>query len=917
MPFDRNNTEEKNKNNDDEKADLKEKLDEDFIPEDELFVAFKPVEQSKTEQDDDEEENQPQAKDDYVVQSQLLDKPQNGITPVDVHKEMKDSFLEYAMSVIVSRALPDARDGLKPVHRRILYDMHELGITHGTQHRKSARIVGDVLGKYHPHGDSSVYEAMVRMAQDFSLRYPLVDGHGNFGSIDGDQAAAMRYTEARMSKLASEMLDGIKKNTVDFTPNYDASEMEPEVLPSRFPNLLVTGGSGIAVGMATSIPPHNLGETIDATIAYARNNDITNDELMEYLPGPDFPTGAIILGNKGIRQAYNTGKGSITVRSVAKIEEFANGKSKIIVSEIPYETKKTSIIEKIAELVKLKEIEGISDLRDESSREGIRIVIDIKKNHNPHVILNKLYRQTNLQQNYSFNFVALVNGEPKLLDLRSSLKVYLDHQENVVRRRLEFDLAKAEERYHILEGLKIAVENIDEVVALIKSSKNDADAQARLSSRFALSEKQTKALVDMRLGRLTGLAIENMLEEMKELFDQITYIQGILASRDKLIELIITELNEIKEKYNDKRRTVIDTSASGIVTDEDLIPQKEAIITISVKGFVKRMELSEYQQQRRGGVGKSTMKTYDDDDISSIIQTNTHTDLLLFSNLAQVYRIRAHEIPELSRTSKGVAFVNVLPALRVKDNEKIVSMLPIDGYDDGQYLFTATKQGLIKKTPIDLYEHINANGKKAFVLDEGDELVRAFIATDNDLILLGNSNGRVVKFNASLIRPVGRVARGVRGIKIDGNELVVSASTNTEGEFILSIGERGFGKITHHSLYRLTNRGGKGIMSINTKNAGLLVTSRFINPMDELLIITNTGQTLRTSLAAINETSRITKGVKLINLRNNEVIVSIEIIKNDEPVNDAEVKSIQNFVEDIKQRTQEIDLDKIDEEVYE
>ncbi|BAP01146.1 DNA topoisomerase IV subunit A [Mycoplasmopsis californica HAZ160_1] len=866
-----------------------EELNEEFLPEEELFVAFK-NETAQTETNDDEEEI-PQNKEDYVVQSQIIDAPQEGLHPVQIDKEMKNSFLEYAMSVIVARALPDARDGLKPVHRRILFDMSELGITHNSQHRKSARIVGDVLGKYHPHGDSSVYEAMVRMAQDFSMRYPLVDGHGNFGSIDGDGAAAMRYTEARMSKVASEMLEGIKKDTVDFVDNYDASEKEPVVLPSRFPNLLVTGGSGIAVGMATNIPPHNLGEAIDATIAVAKNPDITIDEIMHHMPGPDFPTGAIIVGNSGIKDAYSTGRGSITIRSVARVEEFANGRSRIIVTEIPYEIKKTAIIEKIAELVKDKVIEGISDLRDETNREGIRIVIDVKRNINPHVLLNKLYRQTNLQVNYGVNFVALVDGEPKLLNVKQAIEVYLKHQEEVVTRRLKFDLEKAKDKLHVLEGLKIAVENIDEVIAIIKKSKNDAEAQKSLGERFSLSERQTKAIVDMRLGRLTGLAIENMITEMNTLIAEIQYIESILADRDKLIELIISELKEIKEKYSDSRRSQINLELGAKITDEDLIPQRNVVITTSTKGYVKRIDLNEYKLQRRGGVGITTMKTYEDDDVASLVTCSTHTDLLLFSNHARVYRIRAHEVPEMSRQSKGVPFINLVPSLNVKENEKIISILPIDDYDSSRYLFTSTKHGIIKKTKLSEYSTIHASGKYAFKLQDDDELVRAMIIDEEAIVILANNNDRVVKFLSSDFRPLSRTATGVKGINLGEDEEVISASSNNEGDYVLTIGALGYGKLTHHDEFRLVKRGAKGVIGIKASSAGKIVFSRFVNQDDELLIITSGGLTIRIPVSQISEIGRNSKGVKIINLKNNEHIKGVEVIKNNAEIGE---KSTEN-----------------------
>lgn len=888
-------------------------IEPDYIPDEELFVAFK--EEPAPEIEEDEEEI-PQNKEDYVVQSQIIDQPIDGLFPVDINKEMKNSFLEYAMSVIVSRALPDARDGLKPVHRRILYDMSELGITHSTQHRKSARIVGDVLGKYHPHGDSSVYEAMVRMAQDFSMRYPLVDGHGNFGSIDGDGAAAMRYTEARMSKVASEMLDGIKKNTVDFVDNYDASEIEPVVLPSRFPNLLVTGGSGIAVGMATNIPPHNLTESIDATIAVAKNPEISIDEIMQYLPGPDFPTGATILGTKGIQEAYKTGKGSIPIRSVAKVEEFKNGRSRIIVTEIPYEIKKTAIIEKIADLVKDKTIEGISDLRDESNREGIRIVIDVKRNANPYILLNKLYRQTNLQVNYNVNFVALVEGEPKLLNIKQAIEVYLKHQEDVVTRRLKFDLEKAKDKLHVLEGLKIAVENIDEVIAIIKKSRNDAEAQQSLAQRFSLSERQTKAIVDMRLGRLTGLAIENMIQEMNELMAEIAKIEEILADHAKLIQLIIDELTLVKEKYGDARRTQIDFEAGDKITDEDLINKREVVITTSAKGYVKRIDLEEYKTQRRGGVGVTTMKTYDDDDVASLITCSTHTDLLLFSNHARVYRIRAHEVPELSKQSKGVPFVNLVPNLNTKDGEIIVSILPINEYKQTEFLFTVTKFGVIKKTSLDNYQTINANGKYAFKLRDNDELVRALVVNDESLIMIANNEDRIVKFNSKDIRPMSRVATGVKGISLASDQIVNSASSSLEGELVLTIGSQGFGKLTHHEQFRLIKRGGKGVKGINAKSAGNIVFARFVNPTDELLIITTSGLTIRMLIKDISTIGRSGKGVKLINLKNKEKIQAVEVIKSSDDEDEESAKKSSELIDLIKQQTQEYKVDEIDDEEF-
>ncbi|UUD35911.1 DNA gyrase subunit A [Mycoplasmopsis citelli] len=868
----------KNKIDEEIKASLEE--DKEYEYEENNRVVFKKRE-AKIIQEEVEEEI-PQAKEQYQVQSQILEEQTESVAPISIDSEMNNSFLEYAMSVIVSRALPDARDGLKPVHRRILFDMSELGITPSSQHRKSARIVGDVLGKYHPHGDSSVYEAMVRMAQDFSMRYPLVDGHGNFGSIDGDEAAAMRYTEARMSKVAAEMLEGIKKDTVDFVDNYDASEKEPEILPSRFPNLLVSGATGIAVGMATEIPPHNLGEAIDATIAYAKNKDITTKELMQYIKGPDFPTGAIILGTKGIYDAYETGKGKIPVRSKCEVQEFSNGKSKIIVTEIPYAIKKSTIVQKISELHKDKVIEGISDLRDESNREGIRIVLDIKKGFNPHILLNKLFQKSYLQTNFNVNMVALVNGEPKLLTLKDALEVYLTHQKRVVTRRLQFDLNKALERVHILDGLKIAIQNIKEVVEIIQSSKTDAEAQERLATRYELSEKQTKAILDMSLRRLTGLNYEKMTVEIDELRKEIEYLKSILESEEKLIELIISELTQIKEQFNDTRRTTIDSSAVGIISDEDLIAEEQIVITSSVNGYVKRVALSEYNTQNRGGVGSLSMKTYNDDDINTIIHTSTHTDLLLFSNKGKAYQIRAHQIPQGSKQSKGIPFINIVSNLDVQNGEKIISMLDVPQYSEDRYLATVTKNGIIKKSSLASFANVRRNGLNAFRLNEGDELVRAFIVSDEDYILIANNYRSIVKFRANSFRTLGRVAIGVKGINLEANQHVISASSSADGEYILSLGSQGYGKLTHSDEFRVTNRGAKGVSGINSEKAGHLVFARFVSKDDELIIITSSGITIRTKINQITLASRITKGVKIINLKEGDEIVAVDVIKSQE-----------------------------------
>lgn len=876
-----------------EQINVEHEYDDDEIKT--IFSSDVPV----AEVADDEDEIVPQEKDGYVVTSQIIEEPTKGLYPQEIREEMRDSFLEYAMSVIVSRALPDVRDGLKPVHRRILHGMNELGITYSSAHKKSARIVGDVLGKYHPHGDSSVYEAMVRLAQDFSLRYPLIDGHGNFGSIDGDPAAAMRYTEARMSKIAAEMLDGIKKNTVDFMDNYDASETEPVVLPSRYPNILVTGATGIAVGMATSIPPHNLNETIDATIALAHNPELTVMDLMQYIQGPDFPTGAEILGKRGIIDAYTTGRGSIPVRSKTRIETLTSGKSKIIVTEIPYELKKTTIIEKIAELVKNKIVDGITDLRDESNKDGIRIVISVKKGSDPHIVLNQLFRQTPLQQNYNANFVALVYGEPKLLNLKQMLEVYLKHQYEVVTRRLKFDLEKNEYRLLILEGLKIAVDNIDEVVKIIRHSNNDADAIAKLMTRFGLVEVQAKAIVDMRLGRLTGLAVDKMNEEIAQLNIEISRIKEILADRQLLTNLIVDEMQAIKEKYGDARRSTINESASINISDEDLIPERDVVISLSSKGYVKRTDLGEYRAQRRGGIGVQGTKTYQDDDIIQLLTTTTHIDLLIFTSLRRVYRIRALEVPEQSRQSKGTPIVNIIDLM---ENERVISIITASCYDEDKYLVTITAQGIIKKTNLSLYERINKNGKVALGLKEDDELIRAMIVEDSEEIIIASSSGHLVRFESKLIRESGRSAIGVIGIKLANGHKVVSASHSSEGKYIISIGENGFGKMTDAEFYRKTNRGAKGVTTLNASKSGNLIGSRFIKGNEDIILINDKGITIRISSADISKTARNAKGVKLIKLKNDEILKTFEIIEHE--ITEEELASQSNELSEETQMEQ-------------
>ncbi|MBN4089364.1 DNA gyrase subunit A [Mycoplasma enhydrae] len=818
-------------------------------------------------EEDDDDEDIPQEKEGYILENQVLDSEKNGLKPADLATVMKGSFLEYAMSVIVARALPDARDGLKPVHRRILYGMSELGMFHNVQHKKSARIVGDVLGKYHPHGDSSVYEAMVRMAQDFSLRYPLIDGHGNFGSIDGDSAAAMRYTEARMSKIAGAMVDGIKKDTVDFIDNYDGTEKEPVVLPSRFPNLLVSGSVGIAVGMATSIPPHNLGEVIDGVCALAKKPDITIAELMEYVQAPDFPTGGTIFDKEGLIKAYETGSGRVTIRSKANIQELSNGKSRIIITEIPYGKNKSTLIESVSNLVKDKKIEGISDFRDESNRDGIRVVIEVKKTYVPEVILNKIFKLTEFQTRFSFNMVALVNNEPQRLNLKTALEVYLKHQINVVTRRLQFDLDKDLARAHILEGLKICVENIDRVIAIIKSSKTDAEAQATLGKEFKLTEIQTKAIVDMRLGRLTGLAIEKMNDELEEVNKRIAEYRRILGNKDALIDLIISELQEIKATFGDKRRSEINWDEMSDIDNEDLIPKKDVVITITSKGYLKRLDINEYKEQSRGGIGVSTAKTYQDDDIQDILVANTHTDLLIFSSNARVYRVRGYEIPIGTKQSKGVPIVNIISS--IEKDEKIIKILSIDDdeYDQDKYLLTVTKNGIVKKTKLNQYKSINRNGKFAFGLKENDSLVDALVATNDEEIYIAANNSKVCRFDISDITAQSRRASGVIGIKLNDNDRVVSVSTSAEGKYMFSLGANGFGKLSLATDFRKTRRNSRGVIALNESKAGELAYSGVVKGNESLIIITDDGLTIRFSLSQVNITGRNTKGVKLVNLK--------------------------------------------------
>lgn len=802
-----------------------------------------------------------------------------GLADVDLAKEVRNSFLDYSMSVIVSRALPDVRDGLKPVHRRIIYGMSELGMQPDKPYKKSARIVGDVMGKYHPHGDSSIYGALVRLAQPFAIRYTLVDGHGNFGSIDGDSAAAMRYTEARMAKIAMEMVRDIDEDTVDFMDNYDGSEKEPVVLPSRFPNLLVNGANGIAVGMATNIPPHNLGEVIDAVKAVAHNPDITAVELMNTcLLGPDFPTGGMILGKGGIRKAYETGQGSIVIRSKAEIVDRENGKKRIVVTEIPYQVNKSNMIEAIAKLVRDKVIEGITDLRDESNKEGIRIVIDLRKDAVPEVILNQLYKLTQLQVSFGIIMLVLDHGQPKVLPIVDILKLYLEHQVEVIERRTNHLLKKALNREHILEGLLIAQDNIDEIVSLIRNSQTTEIAKNALIERFSLSEVQAKEILDMRLAKLTGLEKAKLLDELEKVRVLITSYRELLSSRENIVELILKELDEIKEKYSDDRRTELSNDLSNI-DDEDLIPEEEVVITLTKNGYIKRLAADTFKTQNRGGRGIKGMQTNENDVVDILVHTKTHTDVLFFTNKGKVYRIRGYQIPEFSRTSKGLPIVNLL---NFEKDEKVMSILSIDEYKDGEYLFFITKSGLVKRTEAKEFASIRQNGKIAITLKEDDELFSVKLTDGNALIGIAVNKGKMVKFLESDVRSMGRTAAGVKGINVDGS-YVVGVSTSLEGKYVLAVSENGYGKMSLADDYRLTSRGTKGVLTLNiTPKTGSLVALSSVNGDEDLMIITKGGIVIRMTLSQVKIAGRNTQGVRLIRLDEGQEISSIAIVPHDD-----------------------------------
>ncbi|HEL9633985.1 TPA: DNA gyrase subunit A [Streptococcus suis] len=809
------------------------------------------------------------------------------LVTVNLTNEMKSSFIDYAMSVIVSRALPDVRDGLKPVHRRILYGMNELGITPDKPHKKSARITGDVMGKYHPHGDSAIYEAMVRMAQWWSYRHMLVDGHGNFGSMDGDGAAAQRYTEARMSKIALEMLRDINKNTVNFADNYDASEREPEVLPARFPNLLVNGTTGIAVGMATNIPPHNLGETIEAVKLVMDNPEVTTREIMEVLPGPDFPTGALVMGKSGIHRAYETGKGSITLRSRTEIEEYGNGRERIVVTEFPYMVNKSKVQEHIVKLVQEKRIDGITAVRDESNREGVRFVIEVRRDASANVILNNLFKQTQLQTNFSFNMLAIQNGVPKILSVRQILESYIEHQKEVVTRRTQFDKEKAEARAHILEGLLIALDHIDEVIRIIRNSETDAIAQAELMEKFELSERQSQAILDMRLRRLTGLERDKIQSEYDELIALIADLADILAKPERVVTIIKEELDEVKRKYADPRRTELMVGEVLSLEDEDLIEETDVLITLSNQGYIKRLAQDEFQAQKRGGRGVQGTGVKDDDFVRELVSTSTHDRLLFFTNKGRVYRLKGYEIPEYGRTAKGLPVVNLL---KLEENEAIQTIINVTKDQEADsYLFFATRQGVVKRTSVSEFANIRQSGLKALNLKEDDELINVFLTNGQADIIMGTKFGYSVRFTETDVRNMGRTATGVRGINLREGDQLVGATMIADDQEVLVLTEKGFGKRTPASEYPTKGRGGKGIKTLKVaEKNGSLAGLTTVSGDEDIMVITDTGVIIRTSVANISQTGRSTMGVKVMRLNDEAKIMTFALVDAADAKNEEE-----------------------------
>lgn len=814
----------------------------------------------------------------------MAELPESRINERNITNEMRESFLDYAMSVIVSRALPDVRDGLKPVHRRILYGLNEQGMTPDKSYKKSARIVGDVMGKYHPHGDSSIYEAMVRMAQDFSYRYPLVDGQGNFGSMDGDGAAAMRYTEARMTKITLELLKDLNKNTIDFIDNYDGNEREPSVLPARFPNLLVNGASGIAVGMATNIPPHNLTEVINGILSLSYNSDITIAELMEDIQGPDFPTAGLIMGKSGIRRAYETGRGSIQMRARAEIEERGGGRQRIVVTEIPYQVNKARMIEKIAELARDKKVEGITDLRDETSlRTGVRVVIDIRKDANASVILNNLYKQTPLQTSFGVNMIALVKGRPKLINLKEALVEYLEHQKIVVRRRTEYNLKKAQDRAHILEGLRIALDHIDEIITTIRESDTDKVAMASLQERFKLTERQAQAILDMRLRRLTGLERDKIEEEYNNLIAYIKELEEILADEEKLLQIVRDELIEVREKFGDDRRTEIQLGGLDNIEDEDLIPEEQIVITLSHNNYIKRLPVSTYRAQHRGGRGVQGMNTLEEDFVSQLVTLSTHDNVLFFTNKGRVYKLKGYEVPELSRQSKGIPVVN---AIELDNDEAISTMIAVkDLESEEDYLVFATRKGIVKRSALSNFSHINKNGKIAIGFKDDDELIAVRLTDGEDDILIGTSHASLIRFPESALRPLGRTAAGVKGITLREGDRVVGldVAKSDSNDEILVVTENGYGKRTPVNDYRLSNRGGKGIKTATiTERNGNIVCITTVNGEEDLMVVTNSGVIIRIDVQDISQNGRAAQGVRLIKLSDEQYVSTVAKVSEDD-----------------------------------
>lgn len=806
------------------------------------------------------------------------------VVPVKIEQEMKKSYLDYAMSVIVGRALPDVRDGLKPVHRRILYAMYESGMTPDKPHRKSANVVGNVLAKYHPHGDTAVYDTMVRMAQTFSYRYPLVDGHGNFGSVDGDSAAAMRYTEARMAKISMELLRDINKETVDFIPNYDESTEEPTVLPAKVPNLLINGSSGIAVGMATNIPPHNIGEVIDGVIDLIDNPEISIDALMKRIKGPDFPTAGIILGTEGIKKAYRTGRGSIKIRAKAEIEKLNNNKTKIIVTELPYQVNKARLIEKIAELARDKKIEGITDLRDESDRKGMRIVLELRKDVNPNVLLNQLYKHTQLQDSFGVIMLAIVDGAPKVLNLKEVLEHYVQHQKNVITRRTKYDLKKARERAHIVEGLRIALRNLDAVIKLIRSSKNTEEAKSGLIDNFSLSDLQAQAILDMRLQRLTALEREKLENEYKELMEKIDYYLKILADEQMVLDIVKGEIREIRKLYNDPRRTHI-TLEDDVFEAEDFIEQEEVVITITHRGYIKRLHVDTYRSQKRGGRGISGMATRDEDFVEHIFVANTHHYLLFFTNKGKVYRLKVHEIPEASRQAKGTSIVNLL---YLESGESLTTVIPVKKFEEGNYLITMTAKGIVKKSDLSDYDTSRKDGIIALTLSGEDELIGVRLTDGEKELILGTKHGKSIRFSEKQVRRMGRTAMGVKAINLYADDKVVSGDIVDEDSQVICVTENGFGKRTNSEEYRVQSRGGKGSLALKlTEKTGLLIALRVVHEKEELMIVTKDGIIIRTEVEGISQMGRATQGVKLMKIGKKDkvsAVAKLNIHKENEDV---------------------------------